>query len=349
MTATTRPSARSRPARSDARHAAPAVSGITPRLHARAFEILSARIADGTLPPGVRLLESHVADDFGISRAPARQALERLAAEGVIVRAAGPGYIVRDDGISARSGRPSPAVVPIRLTVAPSWERIYNEIETAIASRTSIGSWRVIESELAAFYDVSRTVARDVVARLHLRGVIKKDQKARWYAPALTPDYVTELYEMRWLLEPAALVNAVAVAPAGLLTEIRQNLQDALAHLASLDGRVLDALEDDLHMRLLGYCRNRSLMETMRLYQSLLIARSFLYSRAPHLHPIEQFLNEHLRIIECAEAGRIADAAEAMRDHLKIALTRAVERIEVVAREFKPEALPYLEPLKATR
>ena len=27
------------------------MSGITPRLHARAFEILSARIADGTLSP----------------------------------------------------------------------------------------------------------------------------------------------------------------------------------------------------------------------------------------------------------------------------------------------------------
>jgi DNA-binding GntR family transcriptional regulator len=233
--------------------------------------------------------------------------------------------------------------------VAPSWERIYCEIETAIASRTSIGSWRVIESELAAFYDVSRTVARDVVARLHLRGVIKKDERARWYAPALTPDYAAELYEMRSLLEPAALVNAVAVAPAGILTEIRQHLQDALANAAALDGPALDALEDDLHMRLLGYCRNRSLLETMRLYQSLLIARSFLYSRAPHLHPIEQFLQEHLRVIECAEAGRTGEAAEALKDHLKISLTRAVERIEVVAREFRPAALPYLEPLEAAR
>jgi DNA-binding GntR family transcriptional regulator len=347
MASTIRPSARARRTRSGASRATPTVSGTAPRLHARAFEILAARIADGKVPPGARLLESHVAEDFGISRAPARQALQRLAADGLIVRADGPGYVVRDSGAGASAGRPAAPIEPIRLTAAPSWERIYSEVEGAIASRTAIGGWRVIESELANFYDVSRTVARDVVARLHLRGVIKKDPKARWYAPALTPDYVAELYEMRWLLEPVALVNALAVAPSGLVTEIREHLEAAIARAETLEGPALDALEDDLHMRLLGYCRNRSLMDTLRLYQSLLIAHSFLYSRAPHLYPVEPFLAEHLTIVEHAEAGRIAEAAKALEDHLRVSADRAVMRIEVVVREFRPEGLPYLEPLKA--
>jgi DNA-binding GntR family transcriptional regulator len=348
MARMTRLSVRTRRTRNGAPRAEPAVSGTAPRLHARAFEILAGRIADGTLPAGARLLESHVAEDFGISRAPARQALQRLAAEGAIIRAEGPGYVVRDSGTGARPIRSVPSVRPIRLTAAPSWERIYSEVEGAIASRTAIGGWRVIESELANFYDVSRTVARDVVARLHLRGVIKKDEKARWYAPALTPDYVAELYEMRWLLEPVALVNALAVAPRELVTELRRRLQDALAHAATLDGPALDSLEDDLHMRLLGYCRNRSLMDTLRLYHSLLIAHSFLYARAPHLYPIEPFLPEHLKIVECAEAGQTAEAAKAMEEHLRLSLDRAIDRIDVVVRQFRPDNLPYLELLKAT-
>ena len=327
--------------------AAPAVSGAAPRLYARAFDILARRIADGTLSAGTKLLESHVAEDFGISRAPARQALSRLQAEGLVARADGHGYVVLDSATKA-AGLAEPAIPleSVRLTPAPSWERIYNEIEAAIACRTAIGGWRVIESELADYYDVSRTVAREVAARLQLRGVIKKDEKARWYAPALTPQYVGELYQMRWLLEPVALTEALAVAPPSLVTDIRRHLEEALRHPEDLDGPALDALEDELHMQLIGCCRNRTLIDALRLYQSLLIAHSFLYARAPHLYAVEPYLAEHLKIVERAESGRIGDAAEALVEHLRASRDRAIERIDVVVREFRPEPLPYLIPLK---
>jgi DNA-binding GntR family transcriptional regulator len=99
-------------------------------------------------------------------------------------------------------------------------------------------------------------------------------------------------------------------------------------------------------MRLLGYCRNRTLMDALRLYQTLLIAHSFLYSRAPHFYAIEPFLPEHLKIVERAEAGHVAEAAKALEEHLRISRDRAIARIDVVTREFRPEALPYLTPLK---
>jgi DNA-binding GntR family transcriptional regulator len=337
-----------RSSRATRRVSAPAVSGATPRLYARAFDILAARIADGSLPAGTKLLESHVAEDFGISRAPARQALSQLAASGLVLRSEGHGYVVR--GVS-KKGSPGPArrAEPIRLAPAASWERIYSEIESAIAARTAVAGWRVIESELAKYYSVSRTVARDVIARMHQRGVIRKDDKSRWYAPGLTPDYVAELYEMRWLLEPVALTNALQSAPRGFISGIRRHLESSLARAEELDGSVLDALEDELHVRLLGHCANRTLMDALRLYQSLLIAHSFLYSRAPHLYAVEPFLPEHLKVLDRAEAGHAADAAKALEEHLRASLDRAVARIDVVAREFRPEKLPYLVPLNQAK
>lgn len=326
----------------------PVISGTAPRLYTRAFDILVTRIVDGSLPPGTRLLESHIASDFGISRAPARQALRQLEAAGLVTRSDGHGYIVRGSIEAASAFQPSPlqTVEPIRLTSAASWERIYSEVETGIVARTSYAGWRVIEAELAKYYDVSRTVARDVIARLHQRGIIRKDGKSRWYAPALTPDYVAELYEMRWVLEPVALVNAMPGVPPGFVVSMRRHLEQALARAEELDGVALDELEAEMHVRLLGYCGNRTLMEALRLYQSLLIAHSFLYGRAPHLYPVEPFLPEHLTVVERLEAGHIAEAAKALEDHLRISLDRAVARIEVVARDFKPDPLPYLEPLR---
>lgn len=61
----------------------------------RAVTDLRQRILDGDLPGGARLLEVHLAADLGISRTPVREAMARLAEEGLLDRAAGGGFVVR--------------------------------------------------------------------------------------------------------------------------------------------------------------------------------------------------------------------------------------------------------------
>jgi len=331
--------------RAEQSSALPVRTGAAPRLHARALAILSERIANGSLQAGAKLHESRIAAEFGISRAPVRQALGALKANGLVVRSDGQGYVVTIGDKRAPHARlsPPPAVIPVRLISTASWEPIYGEVESAIVARTSFASWRVVEAELARYYGVSRTVARDVIARLHQRGIIKKDDRSRWYAPALTPDYVAELYELRWVLEPVALTNAAPSIPADLVPRMRRHLDDAIARAETLDGAELDRLEAEMHIELLGYCGNRTLIEALRLYQLLLVAHSFLYSFAPRLYRTEPFLPEHDRIIAGLERGRVKAAAEALEAHLRASLDRAVGRIEAVARDFHAEDLPYLE------
>jgi DNA-binding GntR family transcriptional regulator len=317
-------------------------------LHARAFDILAERIAQGVLPRGARLLESRIAEEFGISRAPARQALAALEAEGLVTRSEGHGYEVIGSAAGRRTRSPSAAPLPetVRLTPTASWERIYAEVESDIVARTAFATWRLVEADLARTYGVSRTVAREVIARLQQRGIVKKDEKSRWYAPALTPRYVAELYELRWVLEPVALVSAMPSVPADLVPRMRRHLDDAIARAETLDGAALDELESEMHVELLSHCGNRTMIEAIGLYQSLLIAHSFLYNWAPRLYPTEPFLPEHMRVIERLESGHVREAAKALEDHLRASLHRAVSRIEVVARDFKPDPLPYLELIR---
>ncbi|MBM0206740.1 GntR family transcriptional regulator [Micromonospora sp. STR1s_5] len=315
------------------------VGGVA-RLHSQAAEILGRRIRAGALIAGTRLLESRVAADFGISRAPARQALAALADEGLLARAEGRGYVVTSlAGSGAGSAEPSG---PIHLSPAASWERIYAEVETSIVSRTAFASWRVVEAEIAKHHGVSRTVAREVVARLNQRGIIRKDEGSRWFAPALTPHHVAELYEMRWTLEPIALAKAAEVLPRHLVRRALRATQEAIGRADTLTGADLDVLEAELHGEILGFCGQRTLIEALRSYQSLLVAHSFLYRWIPALFPSEPFLPEHLKILEALDAGRTARAVEALREHLQASLGRALLRIEAVAAEFRPEPLPYL-------
>lgn len=52
------------------------------------YEQLRQRIVSGDIPPGERLTEIALAEEFGISRTPVREALRRLEQDGLVERAA---------------------------------------------------------------------------------------------------------------------------------------------------------------------------------------------------------------------------------------------------------------------
>lgn len=323
-------------------------SGVAPRLHERAFDILAAQIIAGALAPGERLLESRIAERFGISRAPARQALARLEQIGLVRRAQGHGFLV-EQSLGAHPALSPPAAPagnePLQLAPESTCERISKEVEREVVTRSAFGAFRVVENHLAAHYEVSRTVARDVLARLHQRGVVRKDTRLHWYAPALTPAYVAELFEMRAILEPAALRLAAPRLPPGTLARLGANLGSALARPEAADGARLSALEEELHISLLGHCGNATLMEALSTYQTLLVALTFLHDFAARGGGVEPFLAEHLKVAERLVAGRADAAVEALRDHLDGSFARAMERLERVRRDFSPGPLAYLSPL----
>jgi DNA-binding GntR family transcriptional regulator len=319
-------------------------SGRAPRLYQRAFEILARQIEDGALSAGAPLHESRIAARLGVSRAPARRALAELERKGLVAKAAGRGYTVRGD---ARREPQSPSLAAAeampRLVSASTWQPIYREVEREIAARIPFASWRIVENDLARHHGVSRTVAREVLARLQQRGVVRQDERSRWYAPALTPDHVGELYELRWLLEPVALVKAAPNLPSGFLAGMRARLEAAIAHASEIEGPTLDRLEEEMHIALLGHCGNRMLIEAIALPQALLIAHRFLYRWTARLFETEPFLPEHLVVVERLERGKVAEAAKALERHLRISRERAITRIAAIARRFDPEDLPYLE------
>lgn len=50
----------------------------------QAYELLKSSIIDGRVKPGDQLREEHLAEEYGVSRTPIRQAIRQLASEGLI-------------------------------------------------------------------------------------------------------------------------------------------------------------------------------------------------------------------------------------------------------------------------
>jgi DNA-binding GntR family transcriptional regulator len=223
-----------------------------------------------------------------------------------------------------------------------AWESIYGEIENAIASHIPFGTFQVPETALAREFNVSRTVARDVLARLQSRGLVEMGS-GRWTAAALTPRRMDELYRLRGLLEPEALKEAQPNLPPDLLEACLERL--TMASKRTPDGEALDRLENDLHTSVLSHCGNDVLLQAISQSQSLLLAHRFLYKQTSQLFETEPFIAEHTRIFEAMRAGRTGLAVELMHSHLMDSRSRAIKRIEYLRSTGPQSRLSYLRPV----
>ncbi len=312
----------------------------------RAYLLLKGMIDAGRLTPGERLLEAQVAKAFGISRSPARHALKQLCMENLIRESAGRGYEVVGLPREPRQlGKPGPAMrravlETVKIQSVPQWERMYGQLERELCTRMIFSSVRIVEERLAEHFGVSRTVVRDVLARMHSVGLVAKDALGGWIAPQVTPDKTHHLYELRWLLEPQALLQAAPHVPAEYLEHARRTVLEALDGFPR-ENFDTDVVENDLHVRLLSHCPNEEILHALARTRVLFVPTRYLFDPVLHipLVLIEDALREHARIYELLLAGQATKAAQALHDHLKQADDRWLQRFHG-AQSMRQDAMP---------
>lgn len=314
-------------------------------LYKRILHTLVSEITEGALLPGHRLMENRIARRFGVSRAPARKALAELESRGLIASLVAParGFIVERDAPQRATALVGPNDDPFTSHIAPSWQRIYGEVEEALTQRIAFGGWRLTETGIARQFEVSRTVAREVLARLQAHGLVVNEGKG-WIAPELSQSRVRDLYELRAILEPEALRNVSAHLPEKQIDRMIDDLQNVAG--MGVDGQLLDKFEVDLHVDLLQRCSNRALRKAMTEAQSLLLAHKFFYQYNAGIYPVEPFLDEHLQVLEPLRNGAVSDACDQLRRHLLHSSDRAVVRIATLRESFRNAPLSYIEPLR---
>lgn len=309
--------------------------------------ILFDSIAAGRLVPGTVLLEGHLASIFGSSRTPVKQALDQLQDKGLVSRFDGRGYVVGD----GRADRQRVALTPNLLGLDEEsaelqkiwgWQRIYDGIERELVFRSALGRFRVNELELARYCEVGRTVAHDVLVQAQSIGLVAKDERSRWYVVPLDEKRICDLYDLRELLEPAALVNALQRIAPKALQAMRQRLIVAARAYPEISAAEMDSLERDLHVSCLELGGNPEILEALKRTRCLLITAKHMLGDQVSYPPEEPFMAEHLAILDAMQQGDAAAAASQMRAHLRIARSKVLERIALFRTIFKGPDVPYI-------
>jgi DNA-binding GntR family transcriptional regulator len=319
------------------------------RLYELVCRILRAHVDAGKLPEGLVLLEGPIADFFGTSRAPVQKALKILNSEGVVRRFEGRGYVVPN-----RSGRTTPVRKDIRqagLTLPAdiddaiwsrsSWQRIHGRVEREVASAAAFGRYRIHEARLASFFHVSRTVARDVLWRLHERGLVQKSPSSRWIAGPLTAAAMKEMYEIRRLLEPAALIRAAPRLDRAAMANKRDHMMTLERDHSSLTPELLHQFDRFVHVECVLKIDNKRLASIIRQNQ-LPLATAQTFQQYLGLSDESATLSEHRLVLELLLKDAAEAAAAALVAHLDSARKRALARLKVLSVVPAPTAPPYL-------
>ena len=290
---------------------------------------MERNIRAGNLPEGTVVNETALSKAFGTSRVPSAAALRELEEGGFVTRLPSRGFkigagkprrldlleagLVLPEGFDARGGTRSHRA------------RLYPRVEREIAACLPFGKFLVNESGLARAYGVSRTVAHEILVRLE-RLDIARLENSRWYVGPLTMDAFQHRYEMRWLLEPPALMSAAPRLNRKVVARALQKIEgyvDAPKRPAA--ARILE-LEQDLHIDMVLKCTNDEMRSAIYRCQLPLLSTHYTFQAGTSVGEIHAMAREHVEVFTCLLKDDVKGAAAALEQHLRSAFGVLEER-----------------------
>jgi DNA-binding GntR family transcriptional regulator len=171
------------------------------------------------------------------------------------------------------------------------------------------------EIPLANALGVSRNTLREAARTLVAEGLLSRTPHKGIVVPGLTPDDVKELFEIRELLELAALERACA-QPNKILPDLRDKVEGLRRAVAARKER--DVIEMDLgvHQAFLNVFDSPRLQHFHAvLISELRLALAFL-DRKTRAASVGQIVTQHQQILHAVKSGDVQKSTKLLIKHL---------------------------------
>lgn len=196
--------------------------------------------------------------------------------------------------------------------MASSSEIAQRILHSVLAGKLGAGD-RIGEQPLATLFGCSRTVVREALTELAVRGLVASSARRGWYVVELTPEQARQAFEAREVIETSVLRRVRTVAPA-TVKRLRAHVERQEEAIHDDDAGLRSFLLGDFHV-----CLAESLLGNAMLTEALrdLTARTMLVAMR-HQSPREAMRScaEHAQIVAALEAGDMALAEQRLADHL---------------------------------
>lgn len=193
-------------------------------------------------------------------------------------------------------------------------DRVYRTLRDHVCSGRFSGGETLQESALAAQLGVSRTPVREAMGRLVAEGLLENNKRSL-SVPALSEADVSDIYQLRILLEPEAVRQVAARGCSGeALLPLRNEL--AAMKAAHAAGDVSEFMQANYRYRAawLALVPNQRLLRAIELYANHVRYLRVLTLGAPETRAV--VIGGLERLADALFEGAPEAAARAMREHL---------------------------------
>jgi DNA-binding GntR family transcriptional regulator len=267
---------------------------------------IMAYVRDSRLGREHHLVETSLAERFGVSRTLIRAALKRLAEEKVVDARRNQGFFLLKawDKLEGKT-IDIPPTVDEDLYRRLVRDRINGKIPESI-----------IQVTLVKRYGVDRSALLRVLARMADEGIVIKNKGHGWtFLPTINTDVsLRSSYDLRRTLEPNGILLDSFHIDTAALERIRE------AHLA-VQGRVdtvtalsLFELDTEFHETVASFTRNSFFIQTIQQHNRL--RRLMEFRGYDNRGRVQNWLREHLGIIDALKANKLGMASKLMTEHL---------------------------------
>lgn len=196
-------------------------------------------------------------------------------------------------------------------------DRVYRQLRAAIITGKISGGTRLVESNLAADMQVSRTPVREALHKLALEGLLYSIPRAGYIVEEMSEYDIQDLFEVRIKIEQMAAGMAIEKITPAELAQLASNLEQTDAVLESGETHRMAALDTEFHGVIYRAARSRTLY---RICQT--ISDHTLKYRMALIHLPEiacKTRDGHARIVEAILSKKPDLVAEAIQSHLQLA------------------------------
>ncbi len=193
-------------------------------------------------------------------------------------------------------------------------ERIYQQLKEDIFSFRLLPGDRFSENEVAERVQASRTPVREALSRLQREGFVEVSFRSGWQVKPLNFKQFEELYDVRIVLELAAIRKLCEMEPGPNLEDVKAiwlvKPEDRLE-----DGPTVCALDERFHEQLIEATGNKEMARIHHdLTERLRIIRRIDFTQR---NRIEATYDEHAKILRTIMERRTEEAKSLLKTHIE--------------------------------
>ncbi|KWR90710.1 GntR family transcriptional regulator [Cupriavidus sp. IDO] len=219
-------------------------------------------------------------------------------------------------------------------------EQVYQRLKSDIFNFRLFPGDRFSEHGIAAHYGVSRTPMRDGLFRLQREGYLEVGFRRGWRVAPINFEQLDQLYDLRIVLELAALDRILSVEHGREAVEALKAVWCVTPEHREADPATMFEMDEDFHRCLVAATGN---LEMLRVHNDV-TERIRIMRRLDFLKPqrTSATYDEHGKLLELLERNRHAEATILLRAHItqsKVEVRKITLSMLAAARDQK---LPFV-------